>query len=257
MIREFFRERGVIEVDTPTLGRATVTDPDVDGIPVPGYGYLQTSPEYFLKRLLAAGVPDCYQMGPVFREDETGRLHNPEFTLLEWYRLGFDHQDLMSEVAQLVSVVLGPGDFRTHTYAELVGDDLTRSRADLDLAFALACEDISGRAFIVDYPAEQAALARLNGDGQTASRFELVIDGIEVANGYWELTDRAEHERRFAADLTNRAQRGKSSREMDGAFLAALDAGLPDCAGVALGVDRLLMIALGVDSIEQVLTFRR
>ena len=255
-IRNFFIERDVIEVQTPVLGEATVTDPDVDGIAIPGYGYLQTSPEYFLKRLLAAGVSDCYQMGPMFRADETGRLHNREFTLLEWYRIGFNHHDLMAEVAQLVDVVLGVGEYRVLTYADLVGDR-ARPRADLDLAFAAACEGISGRAFITDYPADQAALARLNDDGQTAARFELVVDGVELANGYWELSDRSEHERRFEADLIVRSERGKPHRALDTAFLSALDAGLPDCAGVALGVDRLVMIALGADTLDQVLTFRR
>ncbi len=255
-IRAFFSARDVFEVQTPVLGRYTVTDPDVAGIEVPGYGYLQTSPEYFMKRLLVAGMPDCYQLGPAFRADETGKLHNSEFTLLEWYRLDFDHEDLMGEVAALIDLVLGPGEFQRVTYAELVGDiDLPRD--ELDLIFAQACEEITGRSFVVDYPADQAALARMNThDATTAARFELLIDGVEIANGYWELTDAAEHRTRFAEDLRIRQQRVLPTPEVDRVFLEALETGLPPCAGVALGVDRLIMLALHQTSIDQVLAFR-
>ena len=159
-VRQFFFERNVLEVHTPLLGADTVTDVDVESIAIPRYGYLQTSPEYFLKRLLAAGVPDCYQLASVFRHDERGRFHNPEFTLLEWYRLEFDHRKLMAEVHALVDKVLGSDDFQTVSYADLVGD-LTRPRADLDLEFANACNQLQGRWFVVDYPADQAALARV------------------------------------------------------------------------------------------------
>jgi len=255
-IRHFFSDRGVIEVQTPLLGRHTVTDADVEAIRVPAYGYLQTSPEYFMKRLLAAGVGDCYQMSPAFRHEELGRLHNPEFTMLEWYRLGITAEQLMQEVAALCDELLGPAEYAQHTYAELVGD-LQRPRAQLDLAFAQRCAALTGRCFIVDYPADQAALARLKpGRPELAARFELVIDGVEIANGYWELTDADEHRRRFAEDLRTRTARGLSEPAVDEAFLSALAHGLPDCAGVALGVDRLIMLALGFERLDDVLAFR-
>ena len=257
-IRAFFAARDVVEVQTPVLGPATVTDPDVESIAVPGYGFLQTSPEYQMKRLLSAGAPSIYQLGPVFRHEESGRLHSPEFTMLEWYRLGFDDQQLMQEVAELVAVVLGPGNVQTVTYQQLVGDLSDRGnvqRSELDLRFAEACESLQpGRFFVVDYPADQAALARLRPDNPSvAARFELVIDGVEIANGYWELLDPTEHERRFAADRVRRKTLGRMDVEPDQPFLAALRSGLPNCAGVALGIDRLLMLAQNADRLDEVL----
>jgi lysyl-tRNA synthetase class 2 len=255
-IRDFFATRDVLEVQTPLLGTHTVTDPDVEGIAVPGYGFLQTSPEYFMKRLLVAGVPSCYQLAAAFRHEEQGRLHNAEFTMLEWYRLDFDADQLMREVAELCDVVLGGADYQTVTYASLVGD-LTAPRDQLDLCFAQRCAELTGRVFIIDYPADQAALARLHPDRPDFSaRFELVIDGVEVANGYWELVDVADHRLRFLSDLDLRQSRGKVAHDIDQPFLSALQHGLPDCAGVALGVDRLVMRALGFQRIEDVLTFR-
>ena len=257
-IRGFFATRDVVEVQTPVLAPATVTDPDVESIAVPGYGFLQTSPEYQMKRLLSAGAPSIYQLGPVFRHEERGRLHNPEFTMLEWYRLGFDDQQLMQEVAELVALVLGPDAVQTVTYQQLVGDVSGRGdvqRSELDLRFAEACEKLQpGRFFVVDYPADQAALARLRPDNPSvAARFELVIDGIEIANGYWELLDPTEHERRFAADRARRKALGRTDVEPDQPFLTALRRGLPNCAGVALGVDRLLMLAQNADRLDEVL----
>ena len=257
-IRGFFAARDVVEVQTPVLAPATVTDPDVESIAVPGYGFLQTSPEYQMKRLLSAGAPSIYQLGPVFRHEERGRLHNPEFTMLEWYRLGFDDQQLMQEVAELVALVLGPDAVQTVTYQQLVGDVSGRGdvqRSELDLRFAEACEKLQpGRFFVVDYPADQAALARLRPDNPSvAARFELVIDGIEIANGYWELLDPTEHERRFAADRARRKALGRTEVEPDQPFLTALRRGLPNCAGVALGVDRLLMLAQNADRLDEVL----
>ena len=257
-IRGFFAARDVVEVQTPVLAPATVTDPDVESIAVPGYGFLQTSPEYQMKRLLSAGAPSIYQLGPVFRHEERGRLHNPEFTMLEWYRLGFDDQQLMQEVAELVALVLGPDAVQTVTYQQLVGDVSDRGdvqRSELDLRFAEACEKLQpGRFFVVDYPADQAALARLRPDNPSvAARFELVIDGIEIANGYWELLDPTEHERRFAADRARRKALGRADVEPDQPFLTALRRGLPNCAGVALGVDRLLMLAQNADRLDEVL----
>ncbi|MEQ8691547.1 MAG: amino acid--tRNA ligase-related protein, partial [Pseudomonadales bacterium] len=147
--REFFYQRDVVEVQTPLLGQGTVTDPDVESLVVPSVGYLQTSPEYFIKRLLAACMPSCYQLAGAFRAGEQGRLHNPEFTMLEWYRLDFDHQQLMAEVAQLVDALLGPGDYATRSYASLVAD-VNAPREQLDLEFATACAQTTGRVFIVD-----------------------------------------------------------------------------------------------------------
>ena len=251
--RAFFAERNVIEVQTPVLAKHTVTEPDVQSIEVPGYGYLQTSPEYQMKRLLAAGMPSCYQLGPAFRHGEQGRLHNPEFTMLEWYRLGFDHNQLMYEVADMVDALLGPKPYQRLTYEDVVGKSEGRTRDALDLAFADACERLTpGRFFITDYPADQAALARINPDGQTAARFELVIDGVEIANGYWELLDVEEHRQRFKTDGEIRQQRGLPAMAVDEAFIAALQHGLPACAGVAMGFDRLVMLGIGEKALSDV-----
>ena len=251
--RAFFAERNVIEVQTPVLAKHTVTEPDVQSIEVPGYGYLQTSPEYQMKRLLAAGMPSCYQLGPAFRHGEQGRLHNPEFTMLEWYRLGFDHNQLMYEVADMVDALLGPKPYQRLTYEDVVGKSEGRTRDALDLAFADACERLTpGRFFITDYPADQAALARINPDGQTAARFELVIDGVEIANGYWELLDVEEHRQRFKTDGEIRQQRGLPAMAVDEAFIAALQHGLPACAGVAMGFDRLVMLGIGAKALSDV-----
>ena len=255
--RAFLAGRDVIEVQIPALAKDSVTEPDVQSIEVPGYGYLQTSPEYQMKRLLAAGMPSCYQLGPAFRHGEQGMLHNPEFTMLEWYRLGFDHNQLMYEVADLVDVLLGPKPYQRLTYEDVVGKSKGRRRDALDLAFAKACERLTpGRFFITDYPADQAALARINPDGQTAARFELVIDGIEIANGYWELLNADEHRQRFKTDSEIRQQRGLPAMAVDEAFLAALEHGLPECAGVALGFDRLVMLGGGAKALSDVMAFR-
>ena len=251
--RAFFAERNVIEVQTPVLAKHTVTEPDVQSIEVARYGYLQTSPEYQMKRLLAAGMPSCYQLGPAFRHGEQGRLHNPEFTMLEWYRLGFDHNQLMYEVADMVDVLLGPKPYQRLTYEDVVGKSKGRSRDALDFAFAEACERLTpGRFFITDYPLDQAALARINPDGQTAARFELVIDGVEIANGYWELLDVEEHRQRFKTDSEIRQQRGLPAMAVDKAFIAALEHGLPACAGVAMGFDRLAMLGIGAKALSDV-----
>ena len=251
--RAFFAERNVIEVQTPVLAKDSVTEPDVQSIEVPDYGYLQTSPEYQMKRLLAAGMPSCYQLGPAFRHGEQGRLHNPEFTMLEWYRLGFHHNQLMYEVADLVDTLLGPKPYQRLTYEDVVGKTEGRTRDALDLAFAEACERLTpGRFFITDYPADQAALARINPDGQTAARFELVIDGVEIANGYWELLDVEEHRQRFKTDSEIRQRRGLPAMTVDEAFIAALQHGLPACAGVAMGFDRLVMLGIGAKALSDV-----
>ncbi len=272
LVREFFARREVLEVQTPLLGSATVTDPAInalvarnEGIPEARANYLQTSTEYHQKRLLAAGVGDNYTLGPVFRADEQGRLHNPEFTMLEWYRQGFDDRALMAELCELVDQLLGASTYQTHPYATLV-ERVPENHGALqgiaardvdDLRLALAIESLGrGRHFVVDYPAQAAVLARLDPDNPSiARRFELVIDGVEVANGYFELTDAEQHRARFASDNKARAARGLPAIDIDQALLAAIDAGLPDCAGVAVGFDRLLMLKLGVETIAEVQTF--
>jgi lysyl-tRNA synthetase class 2 len=246
----------VLEVQTALIGEHTVTDVNIESMAVGPLGYLQTSPEYQLKRLLASGAPSLYQICQAFRSGERGRLHNPEFTLLEWYRLGYDDEALMVEVADLVDLVLGEGEVERLRYGDLVGD-LNRPRDELDLALAGAVDDLpTGRYFITRYPAEQAALARLcPDDPSVAARFELIVDGVELANGYHELTDPDEQRRRFAADIQARAAGGMVEPTVDEKFLAALESGLPDCAGVALGLDRLLMLAMGADSLAEVMPF--
>ena len=255
-IRAFFAEREVIEVQTPTLSSTTVTDPQIASIATQDGKFLQTSPEYQMKRLLAAGAPSIYQMGPAYRAGESGRLHNPEFTMLEWYRLGFDDDELMAEVVELVDLVLGPRPYQRLTYRELIGtSEGQRDLLDLKFADALAnLDDV--RVFITDYPADQAALARLREeDAGVAARFELVVDGIEVANGYFELTDPDELEGRFDRDNAIRDSLGVQPIASDERLLAAMRHGLPDCAGVALGVDRLVMLALGATNLSEVMPF--
>jgi lysyl-tRNA synthetase class 2 len=266
-VRAFFRARGVLEVQTSLLGAATVTEPAVESLAVPGLGYLQTSPEYQMKRLLAAGAPSIYQLGSVFRAGEAGRRHNPEFTMLEWYRIGFDHRQLMAEVAELVDAVLGPAACREITYADVVArapagfaeraSTALSERDLLDLRFSQGLAALpAGRWFIVDYPADQAALARLKPeDPSVACRFELVVDGLELANGYHELGDPIEQRARFARDLALRQQADQALPPPDERLLAALEHGLPACAGVALGFDRLLMLKLGATRIAEVMPF--
>jgi len=287
-IREFFAARGVLEVDTPILSRTTVTDVAIDSLSTRIGGatfFLQTSPEYQMKRLLAGGAPSIVRIGPVFRDDESGRIHNAEFTMIEWYRLGFDIAALMDETAALVATLLGPAEHRTMRYAELQAllgvpsiaaprDALVRAieRAGIDGDFAswsrralldlIASEAISragrGRLFVVDYPPDQAALARIvaGADGcAVAQRFELVIDGIEIANGYQELLDADAMAERMAADRASRTEAGRFAPDADARLLDAMRAGLPACAGVALGFDRLLMLKLGARSLEDVLPF--
>jgi lysyl-tRNA synthetase class 2 len=265
-VRGFFQARGVIEVQTACIAACTVTEPAVESLAVPGLGYLQTSPEYQLKRLLAAGAPSLYQLGPVFRAGESGRLHNPEFTMLEWYRLGYSDVELMGEVAQLVDHVLGTAEYATLSYADVVaagtgeqgtGQAALPDRAALDLAYANGLRTLGeGRVLVVNYPADQAALARLRPDNpDLAARFELSIDSVEIANGYWELADVGQLRHRFAQDLAAREHAGLALPEVDGRFLGAMQAGLPDCAGVAVGFDRLLMLKMGVDSLADVMPF--
>jgi lysyl-tRNA synthetase class 2 len=305
-IRAFFAARNVLEVETPTLSPAAPTDPALESIAAEvrslgGRHYLHTSPEFAMKRLLASGSGDIFQICRVYRDDELGRWHEPEFTLLEWYRLGFDDRRLMDEVAEVIGAALAaegvseeravrPWPVERLTYRAAfeaaldidplkpaaggsIGSALTARLAArgidvptgldldalLDLAFSTAVlPGFRGDAltFVHDYPASQAALARLKpGTPRVAARFELFAGGIELANGFAELTDAAEQRRRFEADLGERRARGLAEPPVDDAFLEALEAGLPDCAGVALGVDRLVALAAGEDALAAVLAF--
>ncbi len=298
-IRSFFAGRGVLEVDTPALSRATSTDPALESFCTvyngPGAAgsrlYLHTSPEFPMKRLLAAGSGSIYQLCKVFRDGEFGTRHNPEFTLLEWYRTGFDYLDLMDEVEQLLTTVLAgiaPPDSVHHwTYRQLfleyAGiDPFTISSGELrDLLltrYDISCEALSsddldswldlvmthvieprmgaGLIFVRDYPASQAALARLRpGTPTLAARFEVYLNGIELANGFHELADAVEQRERFEKERARRRNDGLADVCVDERLLSALQSGLPDCAGVALGVDRLVMIASGAESLHEVIAF--
>lgn len=292
-IRGFFAERAVLEVETPLLCSRGITDPAIEPLLVSGglsvgasSRYLQTSPEYAMKRLLAAGSGPIYQICKAFRDGEAGSRHNPEFTLLEWYRPGMDHHQLMAEVVALVGACLGERPWQALSYWELfrrsIGVDpfadslgtlqqKVRGMVDvgalsgdrdlwLDLLLTHAVEPWlagQGLCFVYDYPPSQAALARLGErDGYpVGERFELYVDGIELANGYHELGDAAEQRARFEDDNRCRQARGQPQRPLDEALLAALAAGLPDCSGVALGVDRLLLLATGETDIRRLLAF--
>ena len=261
-IRQFFSDKEVLEVETPILSPFAVTDPDVHSIKVTDYGYLHTSPEYAMKRLLCKGAPSIFQIAHVFRAGELGRYHNPEFSMLEWYRLNFDHIDLMAEVSEVINLILGPGEYQTIPYKELLGsryEKLKNDRSELDLAFSLSFEELgTGRFFISDYPADQAVLSRIDPRDPTVScRFELVVDGVEIANGYWELQDVAEHEERFQKDLERRANQDAELPEVDQNFMRSLEAGLPNCAGVSVGLDRVLMILAAANSLDAVMPIGR
>lgn len=290
--RAFLRERGVVEVEPPALSMAAPPDLHLAPLAVGGRGWLHTSPEYALKRLLAAGFGDCYALGKVWRDGERGRHHNPEFTMLEWYRVGWDHLELMDEVAELVAQLLAPrvalGRPETLTYREAFQRELgldphsadhrtlvdATSRLGLSATPAMDGDGLldllashavypklgQGRVTLLhDYPASQCMLARIRpgqaGAPAVAERFECFVDGIELANGYHELGDAAEQRARLDASAAQRAARGMPEVVKDERFLAALAHGLPDCAGVALGFDRVVMLALGLDHIDQAIAF--
>ena len=291
-VRRFFEDRNVLEVGTPVLTGTTVTDPNIESVSAAISGhqvFLHTSPEYFMKRLLAAGYPDCYQACRVFRDGEAGRNHLPEFTMIEWYRQGFTLSEIIDESVALVAgliTTLDPADCVRMEYrdafldvlgidprladiAELAGsldadDDLCRALGDdrnawLDLAMSSRVT----RSFAADrltaiyhYPASQAALARLSpADSAVAERFELYLGELELANGYIELIDADEQQRRFEHDRNRRAAAGLPVHEIDAGLIAALEAGLPPCAGVAMGLDRLVMIDQGLGDIREAVTF--
>lgn len=297
LVRAFFAQREVLEVETPVLSEAGNTEPNIDSFTTIFSGHhdagaprrwLRTSPEYPLKRLLAAGIGDCYELGRVFRNGEAGGRHNPEFSMLEWYRVGWDHRRLAAETVELVQQALAlvgrQAEVVSLTYRELflqgAGVDPFDS-SDAQLRAALQGIDIDGKGLgrddwldllmthriqphspagritvVHDWPATQCALARIrHGDPPVAERFELYLGQFELANGYHELTDADEQRERFGRDSQVRAGRGATQPPQDVRLLAALQAGMPDCAGVALGVERLLMALSGTDRIADVLAF--
>jgi lysyl-tRNA synthetase class 2 len=293
-IREFFIETNALEVELPILNHAPVADRNIEPIAVPASDvmpclYLHTSPEYSMKRLLCAGSGDIYALGKVFRAGEAGGRHNPEFTMLEWYRLGMDHQSLMHEVADLLDELFSESEvelidaplFLTYQQAviqyagldpftavddnikqlgiELAGADLELNRDGwLDMIMSHKVEKglpENQLVFIYNYPASQAALAKLNTDDNghvIAERFEVYLNSLELANGYHELTDSQEQRQRFEKELKG------TDRPIDEKLLIAMaddEAGLPDCAGVAMGIDRILMLQLGAQTIAEVISF--
>jgi lysyl-tRNA synthetase class 2 len=293
-IREFFIETSALEVELPILNHAPVADRNIEPIAVPASAvmpclYLHTSPEYSMKRLLCAGSGDIYALGKVFRAGEAGARHNPEFTMLEWYRLGMDHQALMHEVADLLDELFSDSEvelidaplFLTYQQAviqyagldpftaidddikqlgiDLAGADLELNRDGwLDMIMSHKVEKGLPKnqlVFIYNYPASQAALAKLNTDDNghvIAERFEVYLNSLELANGYHELTDSQEQRQRFEKELKG------TDRPIDEKLLIAMadnKAGLPDCAGVAMGIDRILMLQLGAQTIAEVISF--
>jgi len=300
-LRTFLEQRGVVEVETPVMSVAGNTEPNIASFSLafsgrteggPRTRWLRTSPEYPLKRLLAAGFGDCYELGRVFRDGEAGGRHNPEFTMLEWYRVGWNHLRLVDEVAELVNASLAlvgrsAGLVRMRyrdLYRERLGlDPMTASELELRAALGDVSIDPNGLTrddwldllmthrlqpgfapdtllAVIDYPATQCALARVSpGDSASggypvAERFELYLGPLELANGYHELADPDEQRARFVRDGEVREARGDTVPPRDEHLLAALHA-LPDCAGVALGVDRLMMALVETPRIADVLAF--
>lgn len=289
--RDYFAATRALEVETPTLSAAAVSDVHLSSIEARALGmprYLHTSPEYFMKRLLAAGCGDIWQICKVYRDGESGRWHNPEFTMIEWYRVGIDHHALMADVERLISAMLPPAKqfdraerlsyreaVQLHAGVDAFADPIAvliariesagievpaDIRSDRDACLDLIMATIVGPAlgherltFVYDYPASQAALAKIR--GQVASRFEAYLYGVELANGFHELADAAEQRARFEHDLKERTRRGLPTHPIDERFLAALEHGLPECSGVALGFDRLVMCASGATHMDQVLAF--
>jgi len=298
-LRTFFVQRDVLEVDTPVLSRHGVSDPHIESVAaefVPDGAasgmtmYLMSSPEYAMKRLLADGSGCIYQVAKAFRNGEAGRRHNPEFTMLEWYRVGHDLEQLMAEVAQLLDLLLLPAlpnidwhflsyeqafvttlgvnpmlmrsaELQTlaQQYVDLSMPEETPRDTWLDLLMSHCVEPALPQAcFVYNYPASQAALARVDvdeGGHQVARRFEVYVQGLELANGYHELTDAQEQAKRFDEDNQTRKDMGKPEMPADQRLVAALQHGLPDCSGVAMGLERILMLAHGKQEIAEVLAF--
>lgn len=289
-IRNFFDSRGLLEVETPLLSHTSVTDPYIESIPAycpkNKRRYLQTSPEYAMKRLLAAGSGAIFQITKAFRQDEAGQHHNPEFTMLEWYRPDFTHHDLMDEVDALLTLVLNTAPAERQSYTEafqsLLHIDAHHATIDelkccakkhgvnisgeindrdtwLQLLMSHVIEKQTGQTrpfFIYDFPVTQAALARIQStQPPVASRFEVYYKGIELANGFHELQDASEQRKRFENNLIARESLALDPLPIDELFLASLEHGLPNCSGVALGIDRLVMLATCKQSIAEVLSF--
>ena len=287
-VRVFFAARGVLEVETPVLSAHATVDRYIESFAVPGGGWLQTSPEFAMKRLLCAGSGPIFQIAPVFRREEQGRHHNPEFRLLEWYRPGWDHHGLMDEVEALLRALVdfNPAPFQRLSYRDAFlmhaaidvftdsperlaecahaagfegGADGMSRDVWLDVLMSLRVGPRLGRAapcFLFDFPASQSALARVrHDDPPVAERFELFWQGVELANGFHELADADEQQRRFETDQAVRAASGQVVPPFDINLIQALREGLPDCAGVALGLDRLLMLKLGLRDIASALSF--
>jgi lysyl-tRNA synthetase class 2 len=295
-IRAFFCARGILEVDTPLLGRSSATEPqlaffstDYSHPPFRSF-FLQTSPEFAMKRLLASGSGSIYQICKAFRNGEHGRFHNPEFTLLEWYHVGFELPQLMDEIDALFEVLfegalppaqrigyptlfeqytqLDPLTFQYDAYRQFaesvgLGEAATLCAQDhglwLDLLFSHCVQPhlgIKRLTLVYDYPACQSSLARRKVDQpQLTERVEAFMNGLELGNGFYELADPLEQQHRFEAELHLRVQQGLPNAVMDTRLLAALTAGLPDCAGMALGLDRILMQLMYMPSISEVLSF--
>ncbi len=289
-IRSYFDQQAVLEVEVPLLARAGTTDPQIASFKVEGTsgrGYLQSSPEYFLKRLLCDIRHSCFSIGKAFRDEEQGAKHNPEFSMLEWYRIDFDLEALIEECIELICIGLGRRELvRIETYKSIFQHHLGIDPHQVQLAdlqplvgrhtsYGQACESVpealqlllsqliepefSGLTVIRDFPADQAALAQIAPDasGQlVARRFEIYLGSTELANGYQELTDAEEQRRRFQEDINARRLAGREIPEMDQALLLAMsEPGLPDCCGVSIGLDRLLMTRMGLARIEDVLLF--
>jgi len=270
-VREFFLNRGLLEVDVPMLSATCGTDPQLDYFEtLPPAHYLATSPEFFMKRLLVDGFGDIFSLTRAFRKGETGKRHNYEFNIAEWYRIGFSAEELQQEILDLVNCITGLNLplKRTPWQTAFECVDMEKLKAQHkdwtleeieDYAMTTIIEPNLGAEFIVDYPPKRAALAKIrkNSNGQeVACRFELYVNGIELCNGYEELTDAKEQRKRFLEDIEMRKKMGKPIPKIDENFLDALEKGMPECSGVALGLDRLYMLALGKDNIEDVLLFR-
>ena len=282
-IRAFFRARGFLEVDTPLRLAAPSLEEFIDAEPA-GNGWLRTSPELHLKRLLAAGYDKLFQLGPCFRQGELGRLHQPEFTMLEWYRADADYEVILADTRALITgtaqALLGRTSIERHgrtcnlaaawddwtvddAFARLAGQTVAQVLAQGDGAFeTVLVEKIAPHlghdqpAVLRDYPLAFGALARRKPDRpDRAERWELYLAGIELANAYSELTDAAEQRRRFLACAERRRRAGRPVYPLDEAFLAALEAGLPPCGGIALGVDRLLLLLADARDLRDVLPF--
>jgi len=312
-IRQFFEVRDVLEVETPLLDHSTATDPHInsfslqldnpslsstevkdlqtteEGTPPP-IRFLQTSPEFSMKKLLAAGSGPIFQMCKAFRKGEYGNKHHPEFTLLEWYRPGFDHFELMSEVDKLLQAILDTPESdkisyenlfqkflninphqsteselktcaQTHSIKISEGENSLNKDDWLNLLLTHCIEPHLSKErplFLYHYPPSQAALSKIitdENDNDVAARFETYVNGIELANGYFELTDAKEQQRRFVADNQKRKIRGLTEIPIDQHLIDALEYGLPECAGVALGIDRLIMLATGATKLSEVIAF--